>query len=378
MSRDEALTGAIARAARPLDIDDLAASLADATVVGLAPTTREAQEVADIQADLVTALVERGTSTFVLQDTTDIGARLDAWVHDRAGEDLSTIQDEMWGPWQTMSLARTIHRLREHQRAHPPVALEVRGIRRPTATVADYDAVVAAVSGRPQSEAVSELLTTIRVAHGGGEHVERAHGRWDGPPFVELARAARDLTAVALAGRPALSEARLRLDRIVEFHATSLSQGHDGSEDERRAAEELIGHLTRTGRRAVVWDGIGHLAGAGPAFGSRLRDVLLDDYRCVLTTFGQGRIRDLDLPPPRADSLEASLEVAAASFGGSVVVDLRADGRDLLTKAHHVRLVSGMYEPTRDDRHYITVDDMPAAFDVLVHVPRVSPATFIS
>ncbi|MCX6407122.1 MAG: erythromycin esterase family protein [Propionibacteriales bacterium] len=378
MTRDDALREGLTRVARPLDVDRLATSLADATVVGLAPTTREAQEVTDVQADLAVALVERGTSTVVLQDTTEVAARLEAWVRDSTDEDLATIQTQMWGPWQTSSLARALHHLREHQRTHRDVALEIRGMRRPTATVADCDAVLDAVSGRRESAAVTELLTTIRVAHDGGEHVERAHGRWNGPPFVELATAARELTQVALAGDPDLPDTLRRLDRIVEFHATSLSQGHDGSEDERQAADDLLAHLARTGRRAVVWDGIGHLAGTGPAFGSTLRHALHDRYRCVLTTFGQGRIRDLVLPPPRLDSLETSLEIVAGRFDQPVVMDLRASPSDVLAGTHHVRLISGMYDPARDDRHYLPVDDVSAAVDVLVHVPRVTPAAFIA
>jgi erythromycin esterase len=367
----------LARRACLLDVDDLAGSLTDATVVGLAPTTREAQEVVDLQADLVVALVERGTTTFVLQDTTEMAARLEAWVHDSTDEDLAQVQAELWGPWQTTSFARALHHLREHQRTHPAALLEVRGLRRASATVADYDAVVAALAGRAEAAVITRLLTTIRVAHGGGEHVERAHGRWDGAPFVELARTARDLTEAALASHPALPETLLRLDRIVEFHAASLSQGHDGSGDERRAAEELLAHLALTGRRAVVWDGVGHLAGVGPAFGSTLRDVLHDDYRCVLTTFGDGRIRDVLLPPPRAGSLEAALGPLAANLGGPIVVDLRPDAGDDLDGARTLRLVSGMYDPAEDDRHYLTVDDVPSAFNVIVHVPRVTPATFI-
>lgn len=359
-----------------LDFDSFADSLESASVVGLAPTTREAQEVADLQADLALALIDRGTSILVLQIDTDLAGRLQAWIDDSTEETFDAISAELWGPWQIQPVADLMHRLRARRRSGARIAL--RGLSRPSATTADYDTVVEQLGGTDQEADVVELFATIRVAHDGGEHVERAHGRWDGPPFVDLARNAADLARQALADLPEARDAAApMLERIIRFHEQSISQGYDESADEREAADALLDTLRRTGRRAVIWDGIGHLAGTGTVFGTRLRDALRDDYQCVVTTFGGGRLRDFTLPAPTASSLDAALVEASGARSGSMLIDLRTvdDGPEWLHGNHRARLISGMYDPDDDGRHYMQVTDLGRAVDVLIHLPVISPAS---
>ncbi|MFV2087489.1 erythromycin esterase family protein [Micromonospora sp. LOL_021] len=354
------------------------------TVIGLAPTTRESVEVCELQVDLLQASVTRGVRNVVLQDTTEIGARLDRWARagDRSANGPEAILVDAWGPWRTESLRRALLWLRAHNAADPADQVEIRGITRPTAAPADYDRVLALTAGTRNHERISALLATIRVAHDGGEHVERAHGRWTGVPFVDLARQARTATAAVLdPGSDAATRALAALDRIVRFHAAPLSRGRSG-DDETTAADQLVEHLRATGRRAVVWDGLGHLAARGTGFGSRLRQHLGTGYRCVLTTFGSGRIRDIHLPAPRPGSLDQTLERVAAKLGAGYAVDLTAAPKPeavgrWLAGRHAVRVISGMYRPDEDKRHYFALDDLAGSVDVLLHLPQISPVRWV-
>jgi erythromycin esterase len=355
------------------------------TVIGLASTTRESAEVCELQVDLLQELVTRGVRTVVLQDTTEIGERLDRWARagDSSGDGPEAVLADAWGPWRNESVRRALLWLRAHNVTHSADQVEIRGITRPKAVPADYDRVLALTAGTRDHEQISALLATIRVAHDGGEHVERAHGRWTGPPFVDLARQARTATAAMLEpDSDAATRALAALDRIVRFHATSLSQGHDGDDEETAAADRLVEHLRATGRRAVVWDGIGHLAARGTSFGSRLREQLGAGYRCVLTTFGSGSVRDLHLPAPRPDSLDQTLVRIGARLGAGYAVNLStspkpgAVGRWLAGR-HAVRLISGMYHPDEDERHYFALDDLGGSVDVLLHLPEISPVGYI-
>ncbi|ROO59101.1 erythromycin esterase-like protein [Micromonospora sp. Llam0] len=371
--------------------DDLLPSQADCeaaaapTVVGLASTTRESAEVCELQVDLLQALVTRGVRTVVLQDTTEIGERLDHWARtgERSANGPEAILADAWGPLRNESVRRALLWLRAHNATHPADPVEIRGVTRPTAVPADYDRVLALTAGTRDHEQISGLLATIRVAHDGGEHVERAHGRWTGAPFVDLARQARTATAAVLGpGSDAGTRALAALDRIVRFHATSLSQGHDGDDEEAAAADQLVDHLRATGRRAVVWDGIGHLAARGTSFGSRLREHLGARYRCVLTTFGSGRIRDLRLPAPRPGSLDQTLDQVGARLGTGYAIDLAAAPkpdavRRWLAGRHAVRLISGMYHPDEDERHYFALDDLGRSVDILLHLPEISPVRYV-
>lgn len=355
------------------------------TVIGLAPTTRESAEVCDLQVDLLQALVIRGVRTVVLQDTTEIGDRLDRWARagDTSGDGPEAILADAWGPWRTESLRRALLWLRAHNAAHPADEVEIRGISRPTAVPADYDRVLAFTAGTRHHEQISTLLETIRVAHDGGEHVERAHGRWTGAPFVDLARQARTATAAVLEpDSDAATRVLAALDRIVRFHAAPLSRGRSGDDEETAAADRLVEHLEASGRRAVVWDGIGHLTARGTSFGSRLREHLGTRYRCVSTTFGSGRVRDFRLPAPRPGSLDQTLDHVAVRLGAGYAVDLTATPkpdavRRWLAGRHAVRLISGMYRPDEDERHYFALDDLTGSVDVLLHLPEISPVRYI-
>ncbi|WP_380168912.1 erythromycin esterase family protein [Jannaschia sp. R86511] len=353
--------------------------------MGLGPTTREAAETTAVQTELLRALVARGFGTVVLQDSTEIGERLDRWVRTSASvdpvEDLDAVLADAWGPWRVEPVRLLLTWLRDHNLAHPDdpgQQVEVRGVFRPKAVPADYDHVLALTAGTDGHGQVRELLETIRVAHDGGEHVERAHGRWHGPPYVDLARRARGLVESADGtDARARAQALTGLDRIIDFHATSLSQGHDALAEDIAAADRLVDHLAATGRRAVVWDGIAHLMAHGRTFGGRLREHLGPNYRCVVTTFGSGAIRNLQLPTPAAGSLDATLQRVADAVGGACIIDLAGPAPDhvlrWLADTHPSRMISGMYRPDEDERHYLAVNNLSTAVDVLIHLPQITP-----
>ncbi|MFV2108060.1 hypothetical protein [Micromonospora sp. LOL_015] len=44
---------------------------------------------------------------------------------------------------------------------------------------------------------------------------------------------------------------------------------------------------------------------------------------------------------------------------------------------HAVRLVSGMYRPDEDERHYSELDDLAGSVDVLLHLPEITPVRYV-
>jgi erythromycin esterase len=157
-----------------------------------------------------------------------------------------------------------------------------------------------------------------------------------------------------------------------------LSQGHDASAEERRAADALIVHLRQTSARAVIWDGLGRLSGTGTIVGTRLRDELGDGYCCIVTTFTGGSLRDFALPAPIPSSLDASLAAATHDSDGPVIIDIRKVQAPLvewLDENHRLRIISGMYDPEGDEDHYLEVADLRRAIDALILLPTISPAS---
>lgn len=368
----------LVRAAVPLDPEGAAlAHLADdltvADVVGLGVTTREGAETFAVQRELLELLVERGTRTLAVQDTTEVGDGIDRWVTGGPGA-VETVLTQAWGPWRTQEVVDALSWLRERNVHHPDDPVRVMGLTRPTARAGHYDTVLDLTTPQlPAADAdrLRVLLGTIRVAHDGGEHVERAHGRYTGAPFVDLARQARDLVAGTRDVEPAALTA---MDLITSYHETSLSQGRDPRSQGQESADHIRRRLQESGRPVVIWDGISHLLPVAPALGFHLRTHLGTCYRTVLITMGTGRIRDLTLPPPAADSLEAQLqEVRTTAFtvalGGPGAPPAATTWRRSPTR---LRVVSGMYEPEHDEEFYTPLPSLAGHVDHLVHLPVIT------
>ncbi|MFG1845720.1 erythromycin esterase family protein [Micromonospora carbonacea] len=351
------------------------ASLVDgATIVGLGTSTRAAHELFGLVEHATRALIRRGYRVVAVLDNQRVGELYDEFVRG-ADIDLDAVLGQAWGPWRTTEMRAALGWLRRHnQRRTDPVRIVAVGGSR--VLPADYDRAVGLLARLDASTAtrVEGLFDVIRTAHDSGEHVQRAHGTHPGTPFVDLARTARDLV-LGLDGGPDRDEVLLVLDAIVEHHADAIGVGHDMVREERSAADRLLAHQRRTGERIVLWEGSAHVAAhRGVMLGAHLRAALADGYAAVHLTFGRGRIPGMDLPDPSPNSLERALLAGGAD--GVRIVDLRspaaAEAAALLDRPARTRVVSGVYDPGQDERHYLDLPSPRESFDVVAVVPTVS------
>ncbi|OON33162.1 hypothetical protein BSA16_01835 [Micromonospora sp. Rc5] len=350
-------------------------SLVDAaTVVGLGTSTRAAHELFGLVEHTTRALIRRGFRVVAVLDNQRVGELYDEFVRG-ADIDLDGVLGQAWGPWRTTEMRAALGWLRRHnqRRTDPVRVIAVGGSR---VLPADYHRAVELLArlDAPTARRVGELFDVIRTAHDSGEHVQRAHGTHPGTPFVDLARTARDLV-LALDGGPDRDEVLLMLDAIVEHHANAIGVGHDVAREERSAADRLVAHQRRTGERIVLWEGSAHVAAhRGVMLGAHLRAALADRYAAVHLTFGRGRIPGMDLPEPSPNSLEGAL--LAGGAGGVRIVDLRSPAATevapLLGRPARTRVVSGVYDPGQDERHYLDLPSPRDSFDVVAVVPTIS------
>ncbi|QSB16622.1 erythromycin esterase family protein [Natronosporangium hydrolyticum] len=360
---------------QPTRTADLITNLAEhATVVGLGTSTREAHELFRQVEATTLRLVERGFRTIAILDNQRVGELYDQYLGG-ADLDLDSVLAQAWGPWQVVEMRQTLTALREHNRRHPNDPVRLLGIEGPRALPADYDRVLELLDGidPPAAAAARGPLEVIRRAHSTGEHVLRALGTHPGTPFVELARAGREATA-ALPDGAERDEAVRLLDLIVEFHADAIGVGYDQDRAEQAAATRLLAHHQASGDRIVLWEGSAHVAAhGGPTLGSYLRQALGDQYVAVHLTFGAGRTPRHEIPPARAGSLEGTLTAG----GGERVVDLRAaaaaDPPVALDRRWQIRLISGRYDPARDDDHYYEFPSLADSFDAIAFTPTITP-----
>lgn len=345
-----------------------------AAIVGLGTSTREAHELFREVEQATRRLIDRGYRTIAILDNQRVGELFDQYLAG-AEVEIDDALSQAWGPWQTVEMRQALTSLREHNRRYPWRAVRIIGVAGARALPADYDRVVELLTGiDPRvASAVSNHLEVIRVAHGSGEHVLRATGTHPGTPFVDLARAARARVASLPEGAKRAEALRL-LDAIVDYHADAIGVGYDHAQAEHAAATRLLAHHRRTGDRIVLWEGSAHVAAHdGPTVGAHLRQALGDRYVAVHLTFGQGRTPRGGIPPARAGSLEAVL----ADGGDEHVIDLRAAPpaalRGELDRPWRIRLISGLYDPARDDEHYFEFPSLIDSFDAISFTPTITP-----
>ncbi|MER6507923.1 erythromycin esterase family protein [Nonomuraea sp. NPDC001636] len=358
-------------------LDDLADAIATgATVAGLGESTRFAHETFEVRDQLFRRLVRRhGFRALAVQDDASVGAALDAYVTGGAGTASSALAGA-WRPWRTAEMAAALEWVRVSNEDHPDDQVRIFGVKPAQARPADYDAVMEHVR-RAAPHRLAELaahLEPIRTAHEIDEHVQRARGLHPGRPFAEHAR---DALAIVeqLPGDPVLERMRL----IADFHRRSVAGRDDYAGDARTWAGTIVGHQHRTGRRVAYWDGIAHTAaapatlglahrrGPQPTVGSVLRDHYGTGYVSAAIGFHHGDLGAVTVPEPPSDWLDARL---GATGQAAHWLDLRAGGMDGPMK---VRVISGVYDPSRDAAEHLAVASLPAAFDVLVHLREVSP-----
>ena len=370
--RSPTLTQWLADQPHTTDPEHLAELTGTATVVGFGTTTREAHEIFRLVEAATLALADRGFRTVALLENPRVTALFDMFV---TGEtiDIDAALSQAWGPVQTQEMRAALTTLREWNAARKTDPVRIIGVTDETALISDYDQVVELVGAIDPDVVgeVADLLDTVRVAHDGGEHVERAKGTHPGTPFVDLAKEARAKVST-LPDSPDRAAALELLRHIVTYHGNAIGVGYDSAKEERQAANRILDHHRNTGARVVLWEGSAHTAAhPAPSVGAFLRQELRDDYLAVHVTFGQGTVERTVIPAPRTDSLEGHLAAAEGprtvdlrSAPGSVVPDL---SRSWLT-----RLISGMYDPSEDHKHYFEFT-LADAFDALVYIPTITP-----
>ncbi|WP_143219039.1 erythromycin esterase family protein [Actinokineospora bangkokensis] len=336
-----------------IDPDAVAEVVAEASVVGLGVSTREAREPFQVAVDITRGLVERGFRVLAFLDNPRVVDRYDRYA---AGEDVDLMAalGQAWGPWRTREVVEALAWVRGWNARHPGDRVRVIGVGPSRALPGDYDRVLDAAGAPPR---VVELFGVIRTAHDAGEHVLRASGTHPGTPFVELAREAQRLLGPLDPTTDAL------VAGIVEHHANAIGVGYDAEAEERAAANRL---LTAADQGVVLWEGSAHVAATGHMAGGHLRRALSTGYAAVHITFGTGHLRGFDVPAPAAGSLEDVLLRA----GGPRTLVPAADTPDGPLRT---RLIAGVYEPAKDAGAYHRLPSLRAAFDAVVFLPEVTP-----
>ncbi|QLE73253.1 erythromycin esterase family protein [Streptomyces rectiverticillatus] len=372
-------------------LDELAGKLAaDATIVGIGESTRFSRETFGTRDQLFRRLVRRhGFRVLAVQDSADVAAALDAYV--RGGEgSAETALDDAWRPWRTAEMAAALEWIREFNRDHPHDPVRILGMKPPQAQPADYDAVMEYVrdSAPERLAEVASHLDTIRTAHRMDEHVQRAQGTHPGRPFAEHARDARALIRALPAAEGRNDDILERMDLIVDFHEQSVAgRGHFVGDDAVWAG--VIGDFQRrTGLRVVVWDGIGHTSaaevspgmvaperGPQPTVGSVLREGYGARYVSVAIGFHHGDLGVVAVPEPAEGFIDAKLGEFATPAHWLDLRDEAVRGRwDGPAKA---RVISGVYDPSRDATQHLAVASLADAFDVLIHIREASPVQWL-
>lgn len=365
-------------------LDDLAREIADAaTIVGIGESTRFARETFDVRDQLFRRLVRHhGFRALAVQDGAGAAARLDAYVRGGEGSAESAL-DGAWRPWRTAEMAAALEWIRAFNEEHPDDPVRIFGVKPMQAQDADYDAVLEHVreSAPERLAEVASHLDPIRTAHRIDEHVQRARGTHPGRPFAEHARDALALIrSLPGAGRDEGIMARMRL--IVDFHEGSVA-GRGNLAGDAVWADTISDAQRRTDLRMVYWDGISHtsaaerVVGLAPergrqaSVGSALRERYGARYVSVAIGFHHGDLGVAVVPEPAGGLIDARLgEVDLPAHW----LDLRNDAaRRRWDGPAKARVISGVYDPSRDAAEHMAVASLADAFDVLVHIRQVSP-----
>lgn len=369
-------------------LDELAAAIADgATVAGLGESTRFAHETFVVRDQLFRRLAgQHQFRALVLQDHAAVAEILDKYVTTGEGTASSAL-DDAFRPWRTVEMAAALEWIRGFNQDNPHDPIRIFAVKPAQPQPADYDAILDYVR-QSAPERLAELashLEPIRTAHQTDEHVQRARGTHPGRPFAEHSRDA--LTIVeTIPGRSggAVTE-RMRL--IVRFHENSVAGKGSHAGDAHRWADTIGAYQRRTGARVAYWDGIAHTAaspavlgqeperGPRPTTGSVLRQHYGQRYVSVSIGFHHGDLGIAVAPDPAPDLIDAMI---AKPDRTSRWLDLRSDDmRRRWGGPAKARVISGIYDPSRDSAEYIAVASLTDAFDVLVHLHEITPTRWL-
>ncbi|MFI0710490.1 erythromycin esterase family protein [Streptomyces inhibens] len=370
-------------------LDELAEKLAVATmIVGIGESTRFSRETFDLRDRLFRKLVlHHGFRALAVQDSAGVAAGLDRYV--RAGEaSAESALDGAWRPWRTAEMAAALEWIRAFNQEHPNDPVRIFGVKPVQAQPEDYDAVLDHVrASTPERLAeVTSHLDPIRTAHHTEEHVQRARGMHPGRPFADHARDALALIR-SLPDADQDNDVLARMRLIVDFHEHSVAGRGNFAGDATVWADAISDYQRRTGLRVVYWDGIAHTSAAAvtsglapqhgpqPSIGSLLRKRYGTQYVSVAIGFHHGDLGVVTVPEPAGDLIDAKLgEVDLPAHW----LDLRRDAvRRRWDGPAKARVISGVYDPSRDAAEHIAVASLADAFDVLIHIRRVSPVRWL-
>ncbi|GAB1639671.1 erythromycin esterase family protein [Krasilnikovia sp. MM14-A1259] len=362
-------------------LDKLADAIgAGATIAGLGESTRFAHQTFGVREQLFRRLARRhGFRALAVQDDARAAAALDTYVTGAAGTAAAALADA-WRPWRTAEMATALDWIRSFNHDHPDRSIRIFGVKPAQARPADYDTVLDHVrDAAPRRLAVlAAHLEPIRTAHQTDEHVQRARGTHPGRPFAEHAR-----DALAIVEQLPDQDILPLMRRIADFHERSVAGRDDYAGDARTWAAAIASHQRRTGVRVAYWDSIAHTTatpvtlGMAPTHGPQLtvgtvlREQYGPGYVAAAIGFHHGDLGIAAVPAPAPDWLDARLGAAAQS---ALWLDLRTpDLHRYWNAPATVRVISGIYDPARDAVEHLTVDNLPAALDILVHLRQVTP-----
>ena len=383
----------VPEAAAPLSdatLDELATTIAvEATVIGLGESTRFARETFIVRDQLFRRLArQHGFRALAMQDDATVAAKLDRYVTTGEGTARSAL-DGAFRPWQTVEMATALEWMREFNRDRPDDPIRIFGVKPAQPLPADYDAILdcARQSAPERLAELASHLDPIRTAHQTEEHVQRAQRTHPGRPFAEHARDALKIVEALPDHSSGAVVERMRL--IVRFHENSVAGKGSYAGDANVWADTISAYQRRTDTRVAYWDGIAHTAaapavlglqperGPRPTTGSVLRQRYGHRYVSVAIGFHHGNLGIAVVPGPGSDLIDAKL--AQPDRPPNHWLDLRsANMRRRWDGPAKARVISGIYDPSRDSAEYMAVASLPDAFDVLVHLDEVTPTRWLS
>jgi len=370
-------------------MDELAATIAaETTIAGIGESTRFAHQTFSVRDQIFRRLAQlHGFRALALQDNATVAAKLDAYVTGGDGTAASAL-DSAWRPWRTTETVAALDWIREFNQNHPDDPIRIFGVKPTQAEPADYDAVLDHVrrSAPHRLAEVAAHLEPIRTAHDIDEHVQSARGLHPGRPFADHARDALDIVQ-SLSGTSPDTSVVERMRRIVDYHERSVAGRGSYAGDAEVWADTIWEYQQRTGARVVYWDGISHTAaapatlglaperGPQPTVGGVLRRHYGARYVSVAIGFHHGDLGAITVPAPAPDLIDAELsEVDLPAHW----VDLRSgDTGRRSDRPAKARVISGVYDVSRDAAEHMAVDSLAGAFDVLIHIREVTPVRWL-
>lgn len=369
------------------DLDALIDTIGGATVVGLGEATRGARESFTLRDRIWRRLVtERGFRALAVQDQATIVDDYDAFVRTGDG-DPAELLSQAWPPWRHADMVAALEWMREFNIEHPDDQIRLFAVQPAKARLSDYDAVIDYATQVAPSM-LGELeshLSPIRTAHDVDEHVQRHRGLHPGRPFFDHAQDAYRLLE-RLPDTPERTTALAHARTIVEFHETSVAHlGFGQGSPEQGAAKRIIDWHNETNQRIAYWDGLGHTAnvdeqGTKPAeprrfsAGGLLRRHFGTDYVSVTIGFHHGEVNPSRIPAPPSDYVDAVLnETETADFYLDLTGPAPAAAKRWVDDTHKLRVISGLYDPDKDDEAHAVARSLADWFDILIHIRTVTP-----